>query len=74
MLCRIKRLYYTVYTQQILYSLRYTSMTTCFGSLLIHLQVTYHVVDYVVAVLLLVDYPQDNYKKLKVVTENNKNC
>jgi hypothetical protein len=57
MLCRIKCLYYTVYTLQLLSSLRYTFMTTCFGSLLIHLQVTYHVVDYVVAILLLVGYP-----------------
>jgi hypothetical protein len=49
-------------------------MTTCFGSLLIHLQVTYHVVDYIVAMLLLVDYPYHNYMKLKVVIENDKNC
>jgi hypothetical protein len=46
-------------------------MTTCFGSLLIHLQVTYHVIDYVVAMLLLVDYPHDGYKKLKVVIKND---
>jgi hypothetical protein len=49
-------LYYTVYTQKLLSSLRYISMI-CFGSLLIHLQVTYHVVDYIVAMLLLIGYP-----------------
>jgi hypothetical protein len=37
-----------VYTQQRFSSFRYTSMMTCFGSLSIHLQVTYHIVDYVV--------------------------
>jgi hypothetical protein len=73
MLCRIKCLYCTVYTQ-LLSSLRYTSLTTCFGSFLIHLQVTYHVVDYVVAMLLFVGYPHDNYKKFKIVIENYKNC
>jgi hypothetical protein len=41
-------------------------MTTCFGSFLIHLQVTYHVADYVVAMLLLVGYVYDSYKKLKL--------
>jgi hypothetical protein len=56
MLCSVKCLYSTVYTQQLLSSLRYTFMTTCLGSLLIHLQVTYHFVDYVLAMLLLVDY------------------
>jgi hypothetical protein len=44
-------------TQQLISSLRYTFMTTCFGSLLIHLQVTYHFIDYVVAMLLLLGYP-----------------
>jgi hypothetical protein len=39
----------------------------------IHLQVTYHVVDYVITMLLFVGYPLDNYKKLKVVIENDKN-
>jgi hypothetical protein len=71
MLCRIKCLYSTVCTQQLLSSLRYTFMTTCFGSLLIHLLVTYHVVDYAVAMLLLAGYPYDSYKKLKVVIKND---
>jgi hypothetical protein len=53
MLCRVECLCSTVYTQQLLSSLGYTFMTTCFGSLLIHLQVTYHFVDYVTAMLLL---------------------
>jgi hypothetical protein len=57
MLFRIKCLYYTVYTKQLLSSMRYTSMTTFFESLVTHLQVTYHVVDYIVEMLLLVDYP-----------------
>jgi hypothetical protein len=31
-------------------------------------------VDYAVAMLLLVGYPLDNYRKLKAVIENDKNC